>query len=964
MISPLLITRLGTLSLLAGIFWAQQGFCQDAPKDTSYRRTIWKNSTFFSDRKDSLSYNTVKELPYLYTGELLEGRMAGVSLLRTSGEPGVAPVPVIRGFSVPLGGYKDLYSNQPLYVVNGMPLVSNNHPYALAIKDADFTTIGSGIDVNALLDMDNVQNVSVLKGAEAVALYGPRAASGAIVITTKDPEPGAYHIGFNMYGGVAVKPAIKTMNGSFQRDFLMPFYQQYAKPAQWMNFPAYLADSTQPVYFGAANWDDAYYRNAFQHGMGLSIAGGSNRANFRFGVGERTENGVADNTNLKKYNVFYDMTIIPIEKLFINTYVQALTARRSRNHSIRERLAEEEYYTNQQYPLSPNKNYLAKYNELLETGIDRNMGNSIQAAIDVRYDLLKTLSLHTQFSIDYNDNNRDLFVPASLNDGNSYNSYFTGVNRRIRWNNYVEYSKRALRIQVGQTLEDDQLKYDYIRAFRGPSDFIKVIQVDTDSSLWISHDKTLVYTYKDYMRQRTLSFYGNLSYAMKDKYTATLSLRSDGSSLFGNGYWWAVSPVASLNWDLKKEAWLKDAAAINALHLNISGGRTARMPVDDYYSYGPYYTVDIGWSGSSKVATYASMPTLGMPYSRGYTGGGIKWPYDEHLELGISLQAFHHFTAALNIYSRTSKDILLQSPVDAAYGFSGKTVNGMDVSNRGVELSLQGNFHLSSQLNWSSSIVMQYNQQKLLRLPDGLQSMTYGQRRLEVGKATDQFWLLQNEGIYNSDNEIPVTNGKQLTNDGIALHAGDPRWKDVNGDGVINDKDRVLQGHINPPFRGGWNNTLQYKKWTLDLSFSYALGNSLLNGEMANRFDFANREGAAGLDGIKEITFWQVQSGLDKYPRYNPWSLVKPYQAEQTLFYEKASWLKLQAITLRHDLAAYAFLKQTGIRKLQVYMSALNVFTLSPYSGGDPSLSDYFGYSNGYAQPLPRTFTIGINADF
>ncbi|SEW36630.1 SusC/RagA family TonB-linked outer membrane protein [Chitinophaga arvensicola] len=956
--------RPGILLLLAGILGTQTGNCQQAPGDTSYRRTVWKNTAFFSAAGDTLSYKTVRELPYLYTGQLLEGRVPGVTLLRNSGEPGVSPLTLIRGISNPIGGYRDVYSNQPLYVVNGMPLVNNNNPYARAIKESDFTDIGSGIDVNALIDMDNVQQIHVLKGPEAVALYGARAANGAILITTTDPEPGKYHISFNAYGGVAVKPSVKTANGDYQRKFLLPFYNEYATPAQWRSFPAYLADSTKSVYYGPANWDDLYYRNAVQHGVGLSIAGGSNRANFRFGVGERTENGVADQTALKRYNVFYDMTVIPVERLYVNTYVQALTSRRNRNRSLLERLAEEEYYTNQQYPLSPNKAWLGQYYTLLDNGTDRNLGNAIQAAIDVRYDLMKTLSIHTQASIDYNDNNRDLFVPASLNDANSYNAYFTGVNRRIRWNNYLSYDRGHLHAQAGQTLEEDQLKYDYIRAYRGPSDFIKIPEVQTDSSFWLTHDKTLTYAYKDYLKQRTLSFYGNVSYDWQHKYTATVSLRSDGSSMFGNGYWWAVSPVASFSWNMKQENWLRNAAALDALELQISAGRTARMPATDMYGYGPYYTVGIGWTGASKISTYGSMPTLGMPYDNGYTGGGVKWPYDEHLDLGLRMQAFHWLSANVNIYSRTSRDLMIQVPVDPAYGFKGKVLNGMDVRNSGIELSLQGNFRLS-QWRWSSSIVMQYNRNKLLQLPGGLTTMDYGQRHLETGKPVDQFWLLENEGIYKNDNEIPVSDkGKVLTYNGLALHAGDPRWKDQNGDYVIDEKDRVMQGHTTPPLRGGWNNTLQYKKWSLDASFSFAVGNYLLNSAVANRFDFANREGAEGLAGIKEITFWQQVPGAGKYPHYNPWSLVKPYQAEQTLFYEKASWLKLQSLTLRRDLAGGSFIKHTGLRKLQAYVTALNVFTLSPYTAGDPSLADYFGYSSGYAQPLPRTFTIGITADF
>lgn len=961
--------------LFAAVCCTAESRGQAPVADSPAVRSLWKKPAHFPAGADSLRFSTVRELPYTYTGQLLDGRIAGVSVMRASGEPGVAPMPVIRGLSMPLGQAADQYANRPLYVVNGIPLIRNDHPYALALKDHDFTDIGSGIDVAELIDMENVQELHVLRGPEAVAMYGTRAAGGAIVITTRNPELGRYHLGLNVYGGVAAKPQVKTLNGFYQRDFLMPFYRQYANTNQWANFPVYLADSTQNVYFGPANWDDMYYKNAIQHGVGLNITGGSQRANFRFGVGEHTENGVADATSLKKYNVFYDMNIIPVEGLNIHTYIQMFTARRDRNRSLTERLAEEEYITDQQSPLSPNKAYLGRYYGLLNDGTERNIANSIQGMLDVGIWLYKGLEFHSQFSIDYNDNDRDLFVPAALNDNNSFNSYFTGVSRRVRMNNYLTWDKafrggHQFSFQLGQSMEEDQMKYDYIRGWRGPSDFIKIIQVDPSDNEWVTHEKSLVYTFKDFMKQRTFSFYGNVGYTF-DRLNVLLALRNDGTSLFGNGYWWAFSPVVSAGYDVKRAG--EGSGAVRSLKLHANVGRTAVMPSADYFGYGPYFTVDAGFAGAMKVSTYNSMATLNMPFTRGYTGGGIRWPYNDHLDIGMQMGLFRNWNLELNLYTRTGRNLLAQVPVDAAYGFSSKTINGMDVNNKGIELQLQGKLPLSSSLTWTTSLALAYNTNKVLELPynsgkdlshtGGRTSIEYGIRHLETGRPMDQYWLLQNEGIYRTDDEVPTVNGKKMTYNGIALKAGDPRWKDVNGDGAITDADRVMEGHTIAPLRGGWNNTFQYRKWTMDLSFSFAAGNHLLNGDAANRFNFANREGASSLDGVKEITFWQLNNNLDKYPRYNPWSLVNPYQTNQDLWLEKASWLKLQAFTLRHELAGYGFVKKTGLRKLQVYATAMNLFTLTPYKGGDPSLMSFTGIHYGVSQPLPRTFTIGINAD-
>jgi hypothetical protein len=514
-------------------------------------------------------------------------------------------------------------------------------------------------------------------------------------------------------------------------------------------------------------------------------------------------------------------------------------------------------------------------------------------------------------------------------------------------------------------LEYDKMQYNYIRGYRGPSDFIKVIQVNNTDNTWVTHDKTLVYSYKDYLSQHLVSFYGHATYSLKDKYTATFSLRSDGSSYFGNGYYWAVSPMVSLSWDLKAESWLKASHFIDAFKLNIDGGRMARLPAEDYYGYGPYYTVDIGWEGSEKVSSYASFPTLSMPFSAGYVGGGIQWPYTDQWEAGLHIGMLHKLDLGINVYSKTSRDLILSVPADASYGFSSQWTNGMDVRNTGTEINLRGDFRLGPELTWQSGIVFRYNTSKLLQLPNGLQAITYGNRRLEVGKPVDQFWLLQNEGIYQSEGDIPLSaNGSRLTYGGIPFQAGDPKWRDVNQDGVIDDNDRVMQGHILAPVHGGWNNELKYKHWTLDFSFVYSLGNDILNGAVANRFNFASTEGVDGPAGVKELTFWSVKSDLTKYPQYNPWSFVNPYQTDQTLFYERAGYLKLQSVSVKYDLSRLPVIRQSGLNKLQVYVTGSNIFTATPYTGSDPSFVDYFGYDYGYSELLPMTFTIGINADF
>ncbi|HEY6083670.1 MAG TPA: SusC/RagA family TonB-linked outer membrane protein, partial [Chitinophagaceae bacterium] len=252
----------------------------------------------------------------------------------------------------------------------------------------------------------------------------------------------------------------------------------------------------------------------------------------------------------------------------------------------------------------------------------------------------------------------------------------------------------------------------------------------------------------------------------------------------------------------------------------------------------------------------------------------------------------------------------------------------------------------------------------------GLQEMIIGTgataRMLKVGHAIDQFWLLQNQGIYNRDKEIPVnpqTHQKE-TYKGTTLMAGDPIWKDQNGDYTIDDKDKVMMGHYLPQVSGGFSNDFLWRNFTFSFSLYYALGRKILNQNMANHLDFVNHEGQISMDAIKEITFWTKAGDYTRYPMYNPWSNVIPYRADQDLFLEDGSFLKLRAISLQYDLTkAKWWNKKSAIHGFSVYVTANNLFTITPYSGRDPEVVYYNGVDDGYGLPISKSYTVGVKMD-
>jgi TonB-linked SusC/RagA family outer membrane protein len=918
----------------------------------------------------AMDASPVKLLPYSSIGQLLQARVSGVEVRSNTGEPGVPGLTIIRGTAVQLNGAKSSYYAQPLYVVDGVPLVME-HPYAFDIKQYDYTRPGPNIDMAAGIDVNNIESVEVLKDFGATAMYGPRGVNGVIRITTRKPRAGKQRVTFNTYFGMAAKPFVRTVNAAFERDFRLPFYQQYANASQWAAFPRYLADSMQAAYYGPANWDDTYYQNRLVQGVSAAINGGSARANFIFGVGEQHDPGVADKSGLNRYNVYFKLNIEPVKNMQLLTSISGTLMDRKNNHSLRDRFAEEEYLPALTDPLPPNKEYLARYNTEYDRVVDKNRSNAIQASLAINYHFLPHFNFNSLLAVDYNDQNRDYFIPGSINEGNSYISYYTGLNRRISVDNALTYSnsfsgKHALTLKLGQSLQLDNRKYDYTKGYRGPSDFIKIIRVgDKDHPENNTYDARMVYSYKDYINFNLVSFYGSATYEFNKKLNLSMLLRSDGSSsINASGYTWFVSPTIAASYKLSDEQFLRNSNTISELLLRGSWGRQGRLFLDDNIGNGPYYTVDIGWSGARNIAGYNGIPTLGLPFGKGYSGWGTQWPYTDQWDLGADVSLWHHkVTISADIYSKTDRNLVVAVPVPSEYGFKQTNKNGMSVRNYGAELTISANV-IHRNFSWQPQLIIQSNQNKLLALPDHLSAITAGNRRLEVGKAIDRYWLLQNNGIYLKDSDIPVKGGQPLGFNGIAFKAGDPKWEDTNGDNVINDEDRIMKGHISPTVSGGFSNTFTYKELSLNFVIAYSLGRQLINARMAGRFDFVNREGVDNMVGVKELTFWQQLGDYSKYPLYNPWSYVNPYQADQTLFLEDASFAKLRSLTLSYSLAGRKWARKRQFSQCKVYATLNNVFTITRYSGGDPELADFNGYDNGYGMPIPKTYTLGFSLEF
>lgn len=953
---------------------AQADSSAENPKDTIHPIVttgikLQTLSSKFNSIANELPMDYVNGKPYVSLQQLLKGNVAGVYVQEPTGEPGTEQNIFIHGISSPLLNKSMLFDNQAAVFLNGIPLVSDN-PFVYEIQKYDFNRIGPATNILASINYNNVASIEVIKDPVLLAQLGPVAANGAIWITTKNAHSGFREISVNSYYGSVFKPRITPVNASFENDFRKPFYDKYGTIDDQLNYPAYLRDSTNVDYYGPANWQESYYDNAPLYSVDLSLTGGSDRANFRFFGGATKNAGNADATSLDRYTGSFFINVAPLKWLKVSSMINYDRMDRHRNRNIRDRVAEQRYLPDLTNPLTPNKHLYDSYLNEFGRVIDKNVNNLLRGyvAVGATY---KKLSYNGRVGFDYTDGTRDVFWPTTLLEKNNFVSNYFGYNQRFVLNNSLDYSfdlgDGKLNIEAGQSFWSDIYKYDYSFAYNGPNNFIKinVVNGDPNAADYLQSTGFRPYYFPSRMQNKLASFYGNATYTTADNFKVNLLVRRDGSSNMQPDNRWFTSYSAGAEADMHH--FLKISSdQFTAWTLSASYGHLGKLLHDDRFNGGPAYRVDLGFTGEPTLGSYAGIPGISRPYTSGWVGYGIPWAYSDQINIGTRIGLFHdRMQLALDLYNKDDKDMLLPVPEPVEWGYTSAYKSGMSVNNKGIDISMAlGILQDKNQpLKWTFTGNINFNKNKLTGLPEGLDNVVIGDQKLEVGQPIDAFWLLTNEGIYNSDSEVPVgSGGAAMTYQGVHLKAGDPKWKDLNNDNVIDNKDKSVMGHYLPKASGGFGSSLSYKNISLDFQFYFTLGRDVLNEYASRRLDFINTESNNDINSVKEITFWEKKMNLNEYPLYNPWSDVVPFRVNQDLFLDNGSFLKLRSVSVGYDLAQI-FKKKATFKRALLYATGTNLLTISGFKGDDPELAQYNGRYTGYGMPLPASLIVGVKLD-
>ena len=455
-----------------------------------------------------------------------------------------------------------------------------------------------------------------------------------------------------------------------------------------------------------------------------------------------------------------------------------------------------------------------------------------------------------------------------------------------------------------------------------------------------------------------LSFFGRVSYDWKGRYLASATLRSDGSSRFGKNKRFGTFPSASIGWRFSDEKFMNFAKKIlRDAKFRASVGVTGNQTISNYASLGSYTASSNKYDGNVEIL-YNAMPN-----------DIIGWEKTTQYNIGLDLSFFNgRVVFNADAYLKKTNDLLFDFPVPNYTGFSSVPRNYGSVENKGLEFLLE-TVNLTGKFKWKTSFNISMNRNKITELPNN-EDIIIGDFSLgRVGEPMGVFYAHKALGVYSKDedNVYILPNGqkdqvRKGASTGAPFKGGDMIWEDIDGNGVIDDNDRVIIGDPNPKFIGGMSNTFSYKGVSLNIMMQWSYGNKIMN-ELRRTRNAMRTTSNLGQDALAR---WKAQGDITNFPMIRYQDKMENFRPS-SFNMEDGSFLRIKEITLSYNIPP-KWCKKVFLKSANVYISGTNLLTWSKYSGYDPevntSTSPFIqGVDNG-AFPKSRSYNLGVNFTF
>ena len=892
----------------------------------------------------------IMKTPVTNFDQALTGRIAGVVVSTSDGALGAEANITIRGNN------SLTQSSAPLYIIDGFPSESS---MATSLNSAD------------------IESIDILKDASATAIYGARGANGVIVITTKQGVEGKPKINFSAsWTGSKIANKIDLMDGYEFVEFQTDRYGVYNGSNPYLDEGYTLEDYKDAVWL---DWQDEVYRPALTQNYNISLSGGSkemgNRYNISFSALD--QDGIIVKSNFQRYQGkinFIQKIGKKVELNVLANYSRAVTngvtptdAQQSssasgwliyslwgyrpvkplKNGSIEnymDELVDEDVNSADDYRFNPAKTVRNEYRKTIVDYLNANASLS--------WTIIDDLVLKVSGGYTMNKRRREEFNGSQTYTGYAGSPSGKGINGAIYWTdqitwlneNTLTWTKHVrrnhhLNLLAGVTFQGQNMDYKGVRAEQLSTEALGLNGLNTGEYQNVT----------PYERDWTLmSGLFRLNYNYKYKYYLTASFRADGSSKFPADNRWGYFPSAGLSWNFNREEALKNSRWLKNGKLRLSWGLTGNNRTTTPYDYYAQITTVPGDSQSYDYVFNGQVVSGYFPNNM--SNEKLKWETTEQWNVGLDLSFFENdrIRVTADWYLKNTYDLLLQATMPASSGYTSAMMNIGSMRNSGWEFSLETLNINHKNFQWNTTFNIAFNRNKVTALTQNQYSLfsavNWDQRFnsqypyiTQVGKPSGLMYGYIYEGTYKSDD---FANGS-LLKPGIPYSAatgrsnvkpGDPKYKDINGDGVIDDNDRTVIGCGQPIHTGGFGNSFYFYGFDVNIFFSWSFGNDILN---ANRLIFEN-------GNIANLN--QLASYTDRYDSVkNPDSDMPAIGANDMFVYssrvvEDGSFLKLRNVSVGYTLPRNV-LRKMHFDTMRVYVSADNVWTWTKYSGPDPEVS-------------------------
>lgn len=947
--------------------------------------------------------------------QTLQGRVSGVTAVTTSGAPGSSSSIRVRGIG-------SINANQePLYVIDGVIVQSGGQSgaeYGLGDR------LGNGkistISPLSTLNPSDIVSMEILKDASATAIYGAQGANGVVLITTKRGKAGEAKFSYD--GMLAVNRQAKRLDIMNLREY-SEYYQSYVREGWIMESQADPTYADPSILGAGTNWQDAIFQTAIQHQHQVSAQGGTESVRYYVSGNFMNQEGTIIGSEFNRYSVRanLDAQLKPWLKLGMSTTFTTT------NDDLKKADGNEGIIT---YSLTsiPDMpiydvfgNYYAEVREGYTNPNPVALANMNQYTLERRkltgnifaeVSFLKNLVWHAELGYDISGSNAETWEPSVDLGGwqkpaNS-DHWQSNTNKFWQLKNYLTYTgnigKHHFTAMLGQECWESSWKFQGITGKNLPRNDVQ------NPSLAEKADRDYS---SGFGSASMASFFTRETYNYDDRYYATYTYRYDGSSNFGPNNRWAGFHSIAASWRFSNEAFMKNIDWISNGKLRVGWGQTGNSNIGGYR-----------WG----VALGVMPSALGQSYRpTGLPNESIQWETQEQIDLGLDLGFFNNrLNLTFDWYRKESKNMLMKMQLPSYLGTQGNASSALsapygnygNMLNTGFEIEVKAIPVRTNDFQWETDVQFSFNKNKLVSLQGTTSAaiIGYGQWSdvvavSSVGRPMYDFFGYVVEGVYKDFDDIlnsPVNTlyAQSCTEnaDGTWSHVADPtkysknntvwpgdlKFKDVNGDGIINENDKTNIGSPLPKCTFGWTNTFTYKNFDLSIFINGSIGNKVMNytsipltamtstwtnqinEKVADRASLApidaNKTYEAGQFWYNDITNVYVTNPETSTPRV---AIGNTYnQNISSRYIEDGSYVRLKNIALGYTFPK-SITNKLHLDNLRVYCNLQNVLTITGYDGYDPEIGASTTDANGYVfgldngrYPSPFTCSFGINVSF